>query len=156
MSGIADAVGASLPIKINGRDVLLRPLELKDLGAVENELRTQKPNILKQAAEAAQHITDPAERKAFMDRAWREARDSITVSPEEVLRYISDTLPGFSLSMWLALEKHYPGDFTRDDVYKWLEEMAATNNDEYHELRRKRDIASRLAAESLTPSDQGK
>lgn len=155
MSGIADSVGASLPVNIDGEDVLLRPLELSDLGAVENELRTMRPNILKDATEAAQAIADASERAAFMDRAWKEARAAIVVTPEEVLRYITETLPGLALSTWLALDKHYPGRFTRKHVYDWLEQLAKENASEYEAFRRRRDIASGLAPE-VSPTNQDK
>jgi hypothetical protein len=153
MNSLGDAVGAGIPITIMGEDILLPPMGLAELGAVENELRSQRPNVLKLATEAAKSIDDPLERTAFMDRAWREAREVQQVDPREVIRYITDDINGITLTIWILLERVRPGQYSRRDVYDWLAAEAAKNTDAIKDLVRKRDMASGLSVES-SPSPQ--
>lgn len=152
MNSLSDAVGAGVRITIKGEDLLLQPIGLADLGAVENELRAMRPNVLKMAAEAAESIKDPVMRESLMDRAWREAKLVIEVTPTEVFHFIQNDINGIAFSIWLMVQKARPGQFSKREVFEWLEELSKKDPAAVEDIVRRRDIASGLTTEHSQPS----
>ena len=139
MDGLAKPAGSGIPIKFNGEDLVLDALGIEDLGVIENHLLSKRKNPLDVAKQAFPGLP-PELAEKLLERAYTDALKVAVVTTQEVFEYI-DTLEGMRYTIWLALEKRYPGRFSLDKIGAVLDQM---DDEALEELKNKRAISSGL------------
>ena len=140
MDGLGRAGASPVVIRLGGKDYLMHPLTLRDFGTVEQHLLSQRPNILKEVAEASAGLP-PEQAKMLLDRAYEDMKKGNTIPATEVAECV-DTFEGMVFTVWLSLQKEQK-DITLDEVMELLSSMS---EEEMENLKNQRDVASGLDA----------
>jgi hypothetical protein len=140
VNGLCRASGAPATITLGCEVLRLPPLTLEDLGTIEHHLiQVRRWEVLR---------TVHALRGALPADVWqsewaaaRERADKIrSLEEREVLAWL-DSDAGFAFSLWLMLDKRYPGRFTPDGLFNLVSTLPP---DELLRLRIARDQAAAL------------
>lgn len=137
MEGLGRAAGSGVPIRLRGETVILPPLNLKDMGVIEQHLLKTRPNPLKAAVEVIKDLPHDLARELLF-KAHDDARRGNSVTAQEVALYL-DTLSGLGFSLWTALKKEYGEKYSLDDVYDAVESLGT---EDVQDLKDARDQAS--------------
>ncbi len=137
MEGLGRAAGSGVPITLRGETVILPPLNLKDMGVIEQHLLKTRPNPLKAVMEVVNELPHDLARELLF-KAYDDVRRGSSVTTEDVALYL-DTLSGLAFSLWVALKKEYGDKYKLDDVYDAVESLGT---EDVQDLKDARDQAS--------------
>lgn len=139
MEGLGRAAGSGVPINFRGETIILPPLDLEDLGTIEQHLLRTRPDPLQRVQAVIKDLPENLARE-LVEKAYEDGKKLNTISAAEVGDYL-DSINGLAFSVWLALQKRYGDKFSHKNVYNVLNQLTA---EELEELRRARDQASGL------------
>ena len=108
---------------MGGRDYLVEPLQLGDLGTIQNHLALKHHDLLGAAGRAAIGLP-PDVQKMMIGEAVREHRRTSEVTIDDCLAWATNTLDGLAFTFWLLIEKKYPGALTADRMRALLVAMS--------------------------------
>jgi len=115
MDGLCRVIGAGTTIEIRGVTYRLAAMTLEDWGIVENRILQQKRNAILTTI-ADQRDCLPADVwRAEWKAACERAQSILRVSYAEAEAGVA-TDEGMAFRLWLMLEKHYPSEFSYDDL----------------------------------------
>lgn len=142
MDGLGRAVGAGVTLKFGEREIILEPLTLRDFGLIEQHLLSQRRSPLDLVKDVVRDLP-PELAKSLLEQAYEDAKKGNTISPQEIAEWI-DTFDGMAYSLWLSLEKRYPGEYQLTDVHDVMQQMMESDESVMERLKALRDQASGL------------
>ena len=137
MDGLSRAVGAGTIIEWEGNEYVLEGLNLEDYGILKNFLleKTRQDKI-----DFVLGLEKKLPAKVFekhLDKAIEDGAQ-LTDIPDEQLDHWLTTLEGGARSLWLLMDRRYPGKLTYQNILAKLKEDA----DKLAEVNAKRDMAT--------------
>jgi len=115
MGELGRAIGAGIPFKFKGEDLILKPPDWNDIALGEREMVKTRQNPIDLVKP---HIKDlPAEiAEKLLNQAYQDAKKALEPSPEEVLTWMLSTRAGIAFTLWRMIDKPYPGKYTRKEI----------------------------------------
>ncbi len=113
------AAGSDSSIVINGKTYFISPLDLDDLGALENELLKKRKNPIRMVAEC-RDVLDDETYEMLMKQAYSDARKENRVSQEEIDAFLLTT-EGMILATYKCVFHKHPGlefEFFKNELLK--------------------------------------
>ena len=135
-NGLNRAAGSPVSIEIGGQTYIMEPLTLRDFGTLEAEYLKNKPNPLKQVAEAKEFLNDE-DFQVLLTQAYRDAMEVNKATSEEIAQWL-DTPAGISFSAWISMRKNHP-ELSREEVDDLL---GTLNQQQLEHIAEQRDVAS--------------
>lgn len=115
MAGLALPMGSEGTIKWQGETYRLAPLALKDFGTIQIELlKRKRERKLNTVVSLCSKIPDHLFME-MLDKVRNEC-DGLTINDHEVSRWMDGDREGICFTLWLSLEKNYPGKFKLDEM----------------------------------------
>lgn len=143
MAGMALPMGSEVTIKWQGETLLLAPLTLRDFGTVEHELlKRKREEKLNTVAFLYGKIPDELF-SAQLDKVRSEC-EKLTVTDAEVSQWMDGEKEGICFTLWLSLEKKYPGKLKLDEMLDVMYEQV--DDEELMKLVNARDQVNGLDA----------
>lgn len=126
MSELALPIGSGISIKWEGQTYILEPLTLKDFGVIEHECLRRKRDTKMQTVVSLYGKIPDEMFVAQLDKVRAES-EKMVVADVEVQEWIDSTRDGLCFTLWLALDRRYPGKFSLE---RMLEVMYAQVTEE--------------------------
>lgn len=110
---IGSAIGAGIPLVLNGKQYVLEGMTLEDFGVLHNELlKRKRKERISLTADLFQYVKEGIWTEELfqtqMDKAMSDAA-KIHVSEDDVQDWCN-TLEGGATCLWLMLSRRYPND----------------------------------------------
>lgn len=147
MDGMGRAVGAGVPIPLDGETLILQPLTLEDFGLLEQKILADRPNPMDLARQQVRELYGakeiPAESKdklaeSILREAREEARRVNKASNADVVQYM-DSVPGLAFTYWLMLRREHGEKWSPERL---CEHLQRASQQEFERLLKLRDQAS--------------
>jgi len=127
MDGLSRAAGAPVDFKLGDQTYLMSPLEIEDIGLIENRIIKDRPNPLAVVGEARDSLPEEVFRE-LIQQAYQDARSANRATQQEFDEFLASH-EGQIFALWLCLRHNHQEltlEFVQSEINKKSrEEFAA-------------------------------
>lgn len=146
------ATGADMVIDLGDRKYTVPPITLADLGTIEDFIRSKEPT-LDEVCMAISHLSAEVQKELFKEELANR-RTVRKMDPEMVIQQMQENLEVIAFSLWLSIEKRYPGEIPMNKMLDILYAMYTADPEKFQKMTQQRNAASGLVAENPTTAPE--